>query len=514
MKQQNQIRQYSLLLTLGLTLIIAISASMLISYLLNFYVVPVFLPLVIMLLIISVALILVHYYLFVTVNKSMERFLVQLSRGQLISINAGVFIKSPHFRSMARISYRYKKMHSEIEQLIDRNENDKHISGDVFKKNIEILTHHLEKIKTDEVKWKEKERIRTWTNQGVARFSELLRFNSEGFEASTREVLKELINYVKASLGAIFILKEGEEGQYLNMIAAHAYNREKIADKRITMGDGLYGAACFEKQTIYMTEIPDNYLEIRSGMGGAQPKSLIIVPLIHDDEFYGIIELASFNEFKDFEKEFIEKVANIYASAYSVTKMSEITHRLLEQSQQQAKELGQQEEELRQNMEEMQSQQEEMTQKKYEIEESDKLMRNIIDLVPFPIFVKNIKRQYIIANREQAKLFNMPVDALLGRSDDELIHISDEIMAIRKSDSKVLDDNEMIKLPEQSISLADGTNRILQTIKVPFVNNLTNNRNILGVSIDYTQQRLMEQELKSYKAELEDMKTNMIEIDS
>jgi PAS domain-containing protein len=178
----------------------------------------------------------------------------------------------------------------------------------------------------------------------------------------------------------------------------------------------------------------------------------------------------------------------------------------LEQSQKQAEELATQEEELRQNIEEMRAQQEEMKRKQIEIEEQSKLMRKIIDLVPFPIFVKNISREYTIANQAQAILFNLKVEEMLGRSDDHLINDAEELAAILKSDEKVLVDNERIQLPEQTISLRDGTQRVLQTIKVPFTNNLTKNRNILGVSVDYTTQREMEQRLKVSSEKIEYLK--------
>lgn len=512
MKQSEIFKKFGLVNTIGISLIFTNSLFVLCAILYKIHGETVSLYLSLINSILAIILFLAYIFWFLKPFNLLNLYLKSLAKRNVTNVPTRLFPKSSQFRHVHRINSRFAYLQNRIQDLIGGKHTNVPENCDVETSIVSSLKEHLETIKTEELKWKEAEKIRTWMNQGVAKFSELLRHNASDFNENSRLILKELVGYVSANLGGIFIVDADNE--YLEMIAAYAYDRNKIANKKLDYGDGLYGAACFEKQTIFFTEIPADYLEIRSGMGGAQPKSLIIVPLVYDNKVYGVIELASFEVFAKHEIDFIEKIAEIFASAFSVSRMGKTTQDLLEQSQTQTKELAQQEEELRQNMEEMQAQQEEMQQKKDELEESEKLMRNIIDLVPFPIFVKNIKRQYIMANQEQAKLFNVPVETLLGKSDHELIQNVDELSAIKKSDDKVLDKNELVKLPEQSISLPDGTLRILQTVKVPFENNVTHNRNILGVSVDYTAQRKIEEELSESKAKLKSLQEQIEEVHS
>ena len=145
---------------------------------------------------------------------------------------------------------------------------------------------------------------------------------------------------------------EGEENQekYLKLVAAYAFDREKYLKKQINIGEGLAGTVVLEKKTIFLKDIPDDYMSITSGMGGAKPRSLMIVPLIFNEEVTGVLELASFNEFQPHEIEFVENIAESTALTLNSVRLNVYTKVLLEESNERAEELAAQEEEMRQNL--------------------------------------------------------------------------------------------------------------------------------------------------------------------
>ena len=80
------------------------------------------------------------------------------------------------------------------------------------------------------------------------------------------------------------------ENNELHNIATFAYNRRRYERQTVSIGKGLIGQVAFEKAMIYRTEIPDDYFTITSGLLGEQkPKSLIIIPLLQEQELQGVM---------------------------------------------------------------------------------------------------------------------------------------------------------------------------------------------------------------------------------
>ncbi|NJK86773.1 MAG: PAS domain S-box protein, partial [Bacteroidales bacterium] len=115
-----------------------------------------------------------------------------------------------------------------------------------------------------------------------------------------------------------------------------------------------------KEKSIYITRIPDSYVKITSGLGLTNPKCILITPLISNDELYGVLEIASLELIKEYEINFVERVAETIASTISSVRTNVKTARLLSESRERAQAISSQEEEMRQNMEELQATQEEL----------------------------------------------------------------------------------------------------------------------------------------------------------
>jgi PAS domain S-box-containing protein len=201
-------------------------------------------------------------------------------------------------------------------------------------------------------------------------FGEILRTNNNDLNKLADEIISSLVKYLKANQGALYIIDDSttEDEQTMSMKACYAWDKKKFINQKIFKGEGLSGQSWQEGDTVYLTDVPQNYVRITSGLGDANPTSVLIVPLKVNDQIFGIVEIASFSSFQEFEIEFVQKIAESIASTISTVKINARTHKLLEESQEMTVQMRAQEEEMRQNMEELQATQEEMQRSQSETE--------------------------------------------------------------------------------------------------------------------------------------------------
>ena len=233
-----------------------------------------------------------------------------------------------------------------------------------------------------------REQKEKFTNIGLATVGEILRNNINDLSQLCDQVISELVNYMQANQGGIFILTEGESEKdlYLELMASRAFDRKKYQEKRIEIGQGLVGQAYLERESIILNDIPDSYINVTSGMGKANPRSILIVPLRSNEDIVGVVELASFKKFSDTDIEFLEKVGESIASTVLSAKVNQKTVKLLEESEMMTEQMQAQEEEMRQNMEELQATQEEMDRTQSELKGKESNMRSLIDNTKDTIF--------------------------------------------------------------------------------------------------------------------------------
>ena len=210
---------------------------------------------------------------------------------------------------------------------------------------------------------------RNWTSEGLAKFAEIFRTYSHS-EDFTYIIISNLVRYLGANQGGVFIVEdENKEDSHLELIAAYAYEKRKYINKRIDKGEGLVGEVYQDGNTIYMTEVPSNYVHITSGLGDASPRSILLIPLKLNEVIYGVIELASFQEFALYQIEFVERLGESIASTFASVKSNRQTEKLLKESIQLSEQMKAQEEEMRQNLEELVTTQEELQRKNQLIED-------------------------------------------------------------------------------------------------------------------------------------------------
>jgi len=269
---------------------------------------------------------------------------------------------------------------------------------DILGKSLIDMRNSLVRAEEEEKKRKADDEKRRWANEGLAKFGDILRQNNDNIENLATEIIMNLVNYLNANQGGLFILNDNDKDNiHFELLSAYAYDRRKYLNRNIEPGEGLIGTCAIEKKTIFMTDIPEDYIEITSGLGGANPSSLLIVPLKLEEEILGVLEIASFNVFEKHEIEFIEKLAESIASTLSAVRINIKTSELLEKSQQQAEEMAAQEEEMRQNMEELQATQEESSRKSAEMEGLIEALNTSSYVIEYDLdgYIQNVNDNYL-----------------------------------------------------------------------------------------------------------------------
>jgi methyl-accepting chemotaxis protein len=253
---------------------------------------------------------------------------------------------------------------------------------DVLGHSLLDMRNELKKASQEEERRKQEDEQRNWAAQGVAKFSDILRKNTNEIDELAYNIISNLVKYTNSNQGGIYVINDNDrEHLFIEMKASYAYDRRKFINKQIEIGEGLIGRCYQEKEKIYLTEIPHDYIKITSGLGEDSPRALLILPLIYNDVIYGLVEIASFNEYPPYVIEFLERIGESIAATISSSKAHIQTALLLEQSQQQAEEMSSQEEEMRQNMEELRATQEQSARREEDLQhEVNELRKRIKEI--------------------------------------------------------------------------------------------------------------------------------------
>jgi len=312
----------------------------------------------------------------------------------------------------------------------------------------DMLGNALLEMRSNLKKVAEEDKKRNWSTSGQAKFGDILRSYNDNFEKLADEIITNLVKYIEANQGALFIIESNDnasEEEYMELAACYAWDKKKFLEKKIYKGEGLSGQAWIEGDVIYLTEVPNDYVSITSGLGESNPRSVLIVPLKLNEEIHGVIEMASFKEYDEHEVEFVERIAESIASTISSVKVNERTQKLLEESTMMTEQMRAQEEEMRQNMEELQA-----TQEKIERDQLDRESREKIVLSGTVLFELNKSFTIRNANEICKDIFKYAPSELEGKMFKDLMITSSDLSSIQEKATADSFWNGVLKMKDRS----------------------------------------------------------------
>jgi signal transduction histidine kinase/HAMP domain-containing protein len=193
-----------------------------------------------------------------------------------------------------------------------------------------------------------------WLKTNLERFTRMLQGQRDLSEVSSM-ILSELAPLVSAQHGVFYAMASPSDGSepVLRFEAGYGYEERRHLSTSFRLGEGLVGQCAKEKKRILLTDVPDDYVRINSGLGESPPLNIIVLPVLFEGSVRAVVELASFSPFSPTHQAFLDQLTESIGLVLNTIEANTLTENLLKQSQSQAEELRSQQEELRESNEDL-----------------------------------------------------------------------------------------------------------------------------------------------------------------
>ncbi len=184
-----------------------------------------------------------------------------------------------------------------------------------------------------------------WLKSNLAKFTRMVQ-GQKDLVAFSKLVLSELAPLVGAQHGVFYLSDADGDKTVMKMFASYAFRERKGIANRFELGEGLVGQCALEKERILITEVPNNYIKINSGLGEATPLNIVVLPVLFEGEVKAVCELASFQSFSTIHLALLDQLTESIGIALNTISATKRTEELLKESQALTEKLQTQQEEL------------------------------------------------------------------------------------------------------------------------------------------------------------------------
>lgn len=250
-----------------------------------------------------------------------------------------------------------------------------------------------------------------WLQESIVKIGEVLQ-GEKTFEQLGSELLISFAEILDIQIAAVYFNKN----EVFSIVASYAYDNKKSVSAKFNLGEGLVGQAALEQKLLLFTDIPENYVNIKSGLGGSKPSSILIIPLIYQREVVGVVELGSIHTFNDDQIGFMNQVSESLAIAFRSISLRTEMQKLLSKTQQMADELRVQQKELLSSNTELKTQTEALRVSEEELQTQQEELR--VTNEELEVKTKYLEQQKADISEKNLQLENARND--LERKADEL----------------------------------------------------------------------------------------------
>ncbi|MFJ5831835.1 HAMP domain-containing protein [Streptomyces sp. NPDC093089] len=206
-----------------------------------------------------------------------------------------------------------------------------------------------------------------WLQTNLARITGLLQ-GTRGLPEIAELIMAEVPPLVAAQYGAFFLAGDGERGTELVMTAAYGSpDAPDAPPRRFLLGQSLVGQAARDRRALIVEQLPAGYATIASGTGSGEPSTLLVLPIVVEEQVLGALEFASLRPFTDVRREFLDRFVDSTGAVLSSLVANLRTDELLGQYRRLA-------DELRSRSKELQTRQQELQRSNAELQEKAALL--------------------------------------------------------------------------------------------------------------------------------------------
>ncbi len=210
-----------------------------------------------------------------------------------------------------------------------------------------------------------------WLKTNLAKFTRMLQGQKDLLTVG-RLILSELAPVVSAQQGVFYIMNGSETDPELQLLASYAYRERKGVNNRFRLGEGLVGQAALEKERILLTNVPDDYVRVSSGLGEAKPMNIVVLPIVFEGQVKAVMELSSLDRFNPTHQAFLDQLTESIGIVLNTIEANTRTEDLLKQSQSLAAELQSRQQELQTTNQELEEKARQLFEQNAEVEHKNR----------------------------------------------------------------------------------------------------------------------------------------------
>ena len=310
-----------------------------------------------------------------TYNWAVENIYIYLVIGLIIGISFAIWIIKSTSNNLNKVTDVMKQATASDFDTLPRIEITSKGELSEIAVAFNKMAKALEKHSRIEKQLIEEANETSWLNSKIAEIATLYP-EVENVQMLANMLITKLVPMVGASYGVFYLKEVGKSDQYLTRMSSFASKAFEQERKQFRLGEGLIGQCALLKRPIHINQVPDDYLKIVSGLGEASPKTIMILPVLFEDQVLAVIEIASFEALTPLHIKLLEEVnnnlgikINSIINHMKVEQLLQESQALTEELQAQSEELQMQQEELRTTNEKLEEQYEASKQRNFEIQE-------------------------------------------------------------------------------------------------------------------------------------------------